>query len=68
MINECFGVNDLIIRNKLLGAIKGTSAFRRFKDHIIDIGIEETWYSFRYERYKETVINWCKDNNIAYVE
>ncbi|MEH7883860.1 UPF0158 family protein [Bacillus sp. JJ1609] len=68
MEDYCLSVSDQVIRNKLLGAIKGKGAFRRFKEKIIDFGIEENWYSFRDNRFKEIAINWCKDNNIDFIE
>ena len=68
MEEYCLSVSDQVIRNKLLGAIKGKGAFRRFKGKIIDFGIEENWYSFRDNRFKEIAINWCNDNNIDFIE
>lgn len=68
MEEYCLSVSDQVIRNKLLGAIKGKGAFRRFKEKIIDFGIEENWYSFRDNRFKEIAINWCKDNSIDFIE
>jgi hypothetical protein len=64
----CLSINDPVHRNKLLAAIKGKGAFRRFKDKLIDLGIEENWYSFRQKRFKEIAIEWCKDNNIVFIE
>lgn len=61
-------VSDRNIQIKLLGAIKGKGAFRRFKDEIINLGIEGNWYSFREERFKEIARDWCKDNNIDFTE
>lgn len=68
MEEYCLSVSDQVIRNKLLGAINGKGAFRRFKEKIIDFGIEENWYSFRNNRFKEIAINWCKDNSIDFIE
>jgi len=68
MEEYCLSVSDHVIRNKLLGAIKGKGAFRRFKEKIIDFGIQENWYSFRDKRLKEIAINWCNDNNIDFIE
>ncbi|WP_163103219.1 UPF0158 family protein [Peribacillus alkalitolerans] len=64
----CLSVSDLEKRNLLLNAIQGKGAFRRFKDKIIDFDIEDQWYSYRDERYKEIAIDWCKVNNVNYIE
>jgi len=68
MEDYCLTVSDHVKRDTLLRAIKGKGAFRRFKDTIIDFDIEEQWYSFRNERYKEIAIEWCKDNSVNYTE
>ena len=59
--------NDLIY-NKLLSAINGRGAFRRFKDACIDLDIIDDWYKFRDEKYRKIAINWCKENNIKFKE
>jgi hypothetical protein len=68
MEEYCLSVSDQVIRDNLLRAIKGKGAFRRFKEKIIDFGIEKNWYSFRDKRFKEIAINWCNDNNIDFIE
>jgi hypothetical protein len=68
MEDYCITISDQVKRDALLKAIKGKRAFRRFKDKIIDFDIEEQWYSFRDERYKEIAIEWCQDNNVNYIE
>lgn len=55
-------------RDTLYHSIKGSGAFRRFKDNIQRLGIEEDWYKHRDQRLKEIAIDWCKDNNIPYEE
>ncbi|MEH7302773.1 UPF0158 family protein [Neobacillus drentensis] len=52
----------------LLRAIKGKGAFRRFKDNIIDLGLEDQWYSYRSKCYKEIAIEWCRENNIEFID
>jgi hypothetical protein len=68
MEDYCLSINDPVRRNRLLGAIKGKGAFRRFKDKLIDLGIEEDWYTFREKRFREIAIDWCKDNNLDFIE
>lgn len=56
------------IRDILYYSIKGSGAFRRFKDNIYKYNIEEEWYKFRDEAIKQIVIEWCEDNEINYIE
>ncbi|QED47997.1 UPF0158 family protein [Cytobacillus dafuensis] len=69
MLEEfCLTVSDQRIQDILLSVIKGKGAFRRFKDKIIDFEIEDKWYSYRDERFKQIAIEWCLDNNINFSE
>ncbi|MEH7356778.1 UPF0158 family protein [Neobacillus drentensis] len=68
MEDFCLDVRERGRRDTLLGVIKGRGAFRRFKDRIIEFGIETEWYSFRDKRFKEIAIEWCQDNKIMFVE
>ena len=54
--------------NRLARAIRGRGAFRRFKDDILEIGIEQDWYDFLAVAYKHIAIEWCEENDIEYVE
>jgi hypothetical protein len=64
----CLTISDLRKQDILLKAIKGKGVFRRFKDKIIDLGIEEQWYRFRNDCFKQIAINWCQDSNVNYIE
>ncbi|KAB2331590.1 hypothetical protein F7731_18635 [Cytobacillus depressus] len=64
----CLTVSDQRKQDILLNVIKGKGAFRRFKDKIIDFEIEDKWYSYRDERFKQIAIEWCLDNNINFSE
>ncbi|MGE7766374.1 UPF0158 family protein [Peribacillus sp. NPDC096540] len=64
----CLTVSDLRKQNSLLFEIKGKGAFRKFKDKIIDFEIEDQWYSYRDERFKQIAKEWCQDNNVNYIE
>ena len=39
-------------RDKLASAIQGKGAFRRFKDTVIRLGIDQEWYDFQSAEYK----------------
>ncbi len=47
-------------QDKLLIALSGKGAFRRFKDTVIFLGIADNWYKYRDEQYKEFVLEWCE--------
>ena len=49
---------------ELYRAIQGRGAFRRFKDKIRYEGIEQQWYDFQNNFYREFALRWCKENNI----
>lgn len=42
--------------------------YRKFKDKLIEIGLENTYYKFYDEKLKEIAIQWCKENNLEYEE
>jgi len=68
MEDFCLSITDPQKRNRLLRAIQGKGAFRRFKNTIMDFGLAEQWYSYRSERYKEIAIDWCRDHDINFIE
>ena len=53
-------------RDKLASAIQGKGAFRRFKDTVIRLGIDQDWYDFQSDAYKRKAARWCEDNDIEY--
>ena len=68
MEDFCYAVADDKIREDLLDKIRGSGAFRRFKDAIQMNGIEEDWYSFRQEALEKIAIDWLEANKIPYVK
>jgi len=55
-------------KEKLLIALQGKGAFRRFKGTINFLGIEKQWYAFRDEKFKNFALEWCEFNDIEVVE
>ena len=50
------------LANRLSYAIRGTGAFRRFKDILLDYPNErQRWFDFKSERMKERAIEWLAD-------
>jgi hypothetical protein len=68
MEDFCFSVADDKIRESLLDKIRGSGAFRRFKDAIQMNDVEEDWYSFRQEALEKIAIDWLEDNKIPYTK
>lgn len=59
---------DEAVSEALLYNIRGSGAFRRFKDTIYRYGIEKAWFEYREEAYKEVAIAWLERHGIAYVD
>lgn len=56
------------MQNKLSQAISGRGAFRRFKNTIRQLGIEEQWYEYQASAYRRKAIEWCKENQLVFEE
>ena len=68
MDNFCLSLEDKELYRPLFHAIIGRGAFRRFSDCIHRYGIAGDWHRYRFNAMKRIVINWCKANNIEYIE
>jgi hypothetical protein len=64
----CEGVQSPDRRKGLLSAIRGSGAFRRFKDLATEYNILEDWYAFRDEALWNFARDWCEENDIPYTE
>ena len=63
----CDYVSDSRIGDALRNAIQGRGAFRKFKDTIQRLNIEDSWYKFKEEVFRKIAVEWCEDNHIEYV-
>ncbi|MDQ0897759.1 MULTISPECIES: UPF0158 family protein [unclassified Paenibacillus] len=69
IIEEFIGtLSEDEVREELFGAIQGRGAFRRFKDGIIEHGVEKQWYEFKEKKLKELVIDWCEAKDLVIEE
>lgn len=66
MERYCLSFPDEKLSDLLLGKIRGSGAFRRFKNTIYEYGIEEDWFKYRDDAYKEIAIAWLESHGIAY--
>jgi len=63
----CMSADSDWLADELLGKIRGSGAFRRFKDTIIRHGIADQWYAYRQRAFEEIAVGWLEENGIAYV-
>jgi hypothetical protein len=64
----CLSVENQGISETLLSKIRGSGAFRKFKDTVYRYGIETNWFKFRDQAYKEIAVSWLEGNEIAYTD
>lgn len=55
-------------RHQLENCMWQKGMYRKFKDKLIEIGLENEYYKFYDEKLKEIAIEWCKENNLEYEE
>lgn len=56
------------IRNELAQTIRGKGAFRRFKNTIRYYRVEQLWYDYLENAYREIAIRWCAEHDLEYIE
>ena len=49
-------------QDKLLDALNGKGAFKRFKDTVYLLDIEKQWYQFKDTEYEKVALDWCEEN------
>jgi hypothetical protein len=54
------------ISARLSAAIRGKGAFRRFKDLIIDLGIEDEWHEFEHQAFDDLAVEWLEAEGIPF--
>jgi hypothetical protein len=62
----CLGLDDSQLSGELLRLIKGSGAFRRFREAIRDRNIEQAWYDFKRRALEQIAVQWLEENEIAY--
>ena len=66
MENFIFSLPAGEARDRLSRAIQGRGAFRRFKDEVRRLGVEEAWYSWQDNAHKRAAIEWCQENGLEW--
>ena len=53
-------------RSDLASTIHGEGAFRRFKDAIRRLGLEDSWFRYREAAFEQVAREWLEENKISY--
>ena len=56
------------LQNEFFSCIRGSGAFRCFKAALYRHGIEQNWFAFRRDALKDIAKQWCKDNEIQFID
>jgi len=59
-------LDDPELRYDLSNAIRGSGAFRRFRDMVYRRGIEEHWYAYKRAALEQIAIDWLEENKLSY--
>ncbi len=68
MDSFCHTVKNTRIASDLFRAISGKGAFSRFKEAIRRYSIEQAWYKYKDEAFREIAKEWCQENDIDWQE
>ncbi len=61
-------VEDADARDELADVIRGSGAFRRFKESVARLGLRDRWFNYRDEALRNIARDWLEANGIEYVE
>jgi Uncharacterised protein family (UPF0158) len=62
----CLALDDRHLGSELHRLIKGSGAFRRFRNAIRERNVEQDWYDFKQRALEQIAIEWLKENGIPY--
>jgi hypothetical protein len=66
MEDFCLSLEDGQVGGELLRLIKGSGAFRRFKNAIDEMDIDKAWYEFKQSALEEIAIEWLDEHQVPY--
>jgi hypothetical protein len=67
MEDFCLAFEDRRVGEDLRRLIKGSGAFRRFKDAIYSLGADKAWYQFRQTEFEKIAIEWLEERQLPYI-
>ena len=53
---------------ELLHTMQGKGAFRRFKEKVSLLNLEDRWYRYRNDEYEKIAMEWCSSNGIESIK
>jgi hypothetical protein len=59
-------ISDPHLQHRLLVALSGKGAFRRFRDICLNTGLNEEWNKFKQKEYIAIAKEWCNNTGLAY--
>ena len=62
----CLAFEDRRVGQELLRLIKGSGAFRRFKNAIHEMSVENAWCEFKRNELEKMAIAWLEEKEISY--
>jgi hypothetical protein len=68
MEDFCLAFEDRRVGEDLRRLIKGSGAFRRFKNAIYSMGAEKDWYDFKRNELEKIAAEWLEKEGIAYTQ
>lgn len=61
-----YSLDDGLMKDDLLNAIRGRGAFRMFKDKIFDYNIRDDWFNYKNNALKKIAIDFLELNEIPF--
>ncbi len=68
MENFMSSMEDEDAARELRNAMQGKGAFRRFKEKVSLLSLEDRWYNHREEAYEKIAVEWCSNNGIKLIK
>lgn len=56
------------LRERLLNVIRGSGAFRRFRQTLAELHLRDAWDDFKEAAFFEFARSWCEENGLEYEE
>jgi len=64
----CSTISSERIQKNLYESIRGRGAFRKFKNGVCRLNVENTWYKYYENELKMIALEWCAANKIEFEE
>ncbi|RRK09296.1 hypothetical protein D1831_13505 [Lactiplantibacillus garii] len=53
-------------QRQLAESLRGRGAFHHFRETLIRLDLEQAWYAFQDQAYRQIAIDWCHENGLTY--